>query len=189
MEQQDDGWTRWDPAAAKSPNWTLPHAVRDFVPLDNEDGEECARWLKEQSLVDYPLTVTWVLCNAGVVEGFFAICSGVMELELPHSKPSDQVRSVKWPCSVVKWMCRRGGERPGGGEYEGGPIINHAIYRAQEVTSLQGNVALIIEPSNEVIAGKLLKQHTFLRQVKQGQLGQLWVPVFEKDTFLHPDEN
>lgn len=194
MVEHTDGWTRWDPSIAKSANWTLSNAVRDFQPLDNEDGEECARWLKEQSLDDYPLTVTWVLCAGGKIEGFFAMCSGVMELELPHSTPNDEVRSVKWPCSVIKWMCRHGGERPGGGEYEGAPIINHAIYRAREVATYQGNVALFIEPSNPVIAQKLLEQHTFLRQAQQGQLddrqlGQLWVPLFDNHILLYPEES
>jgi hypothetical protein len=161
----------------------VAEAIEAFEPLKNDDGEECARWLKEMSLIDYPHTVTWVLCNAGVLEGFFAMCSGVMELELPHTLPSDEVQSVKWPCSVIKWMCRRDGKRPDGTEYDGLPIINHAIYRAREVAKHQGNVALFIVPSNEVIARKLLEEHEFLRQVKQGQL---WVPLFEEDDLLYP---
>ncbi len=183
QDKIDDGWTRWEPAIAKSANWTLAEAIRAFEPPDYVAGRECARWLKEESLVDYPHTITWVLCNAGVIEGFFAICSGVFELELPHSRPEDDVQSVKWPCSVIKWMCRRGGHRPGGGEYDGRPIINQAIARAKAVGKTQGNVALVIEPFDEVIAGKLLKRHEFLRMARQGQL---WMPLYEGNDLLVP---
>jgi len=183
VQEQTDGWVRWDPVIAKSASWGLAEAVEAFEPLENLDGQECARWLKEESLKNYPHTVTWVLCRAGIVEGFFAMCSGAMELELPDSRPDDKVQSVKWPCSVVKWMCRRRGRRSDGAEYSGLPIINHAIYRAKEVAKYQGNVALFIEPSNDTIAEKLVAEHTFLRRVTQGQL---WVPLFEKDELLYP---
>jgi hypothetical protein len=180
---ETDGWTRWDEATAKSANWAVANAVADFEPLKNDDGEECARWLKEEALKDYPLTVTWVLCNGGVLEGFFAMCSGTLELELPRLEPNEGIQTVKWPCSVIKWMCRRDGERPDGTEYDGLPLINHAIYRAKEVAKYQGNAALFIEPANSVVAGKLLDQYAFLRQVKEGQL---WIPLFDEHQLLMP---
>lgn len=178
-----DGWTRWEPSLAKSANWTVAKAIEDFRPPENEDGEECARWLQENALYDYPQTITWVKCNGGVLEGFFAICSGTMELELPHPKPSDEIKSSKRPCSVIKWLCRRGGKRPDGTEYDGLPIINHAIYRAREVADLQGNVALFIEPANDEIATKLLERYEFLRRANEGQL---WIPLFDKSDLLYP---
>lgn len=183
VQGETDGWTRWDEATAKSANWTVANAVKAFEPLNNDDGEECARWLKEDALNDHPHTVTWVLCNGGVLEGFFAMCSGTLELELPVTSPGEEVGSVQWPCSVIKWMCRRDGHRPDGSLYDGLPIINHAIYRAKEVAKHQGNVALFIEPSNAVIAEKLLQQYPFLRRVKEGQL---WMPLFDKYQLLMP---
>jgi hypothetical protein len=183
-QEQTDGWIRWDETTAKSANWNVTEAVQAFEPVQNEDGEECARWLKEAALYDYPRTITWVLCNAGVLEGFFAMCSGTLELELAHSRPNEESQSVKWPCSVIKWMCRRHGKRPDGTEYDGLPIINHAIYRAKEVAEHQGNVALFIEPSNPTIAGKLEHQYPFLRRVNEGQL---WMPIFDEHQLLVPN--
>jgi len=182
VQGESNGWTRWD-TTARSADWTVANAVETFAPLKNDDGEECGRWLKEESLNDYPHTVTWVLCNGGVLEGFFAMCSGTLELELPRTDPREEIESVQWPCSVIKWMCRRDGKRPDGTEYDGLPIINHAIYRAKEVATHQGNVALFIEPSNPVIAEKLLGQYPFLRRVKEGQL---WMPLFDKYELLTP---
>lgn len=183
VNEQTDGWTRWEPSIAKSANWALAEAVEAFEPLGYDAGEECAWWLKNESLRNYPHTITWVLCNAGVLEGFFAICSGVLELELPHSNPDDVVQNVKWPCSVIKWMCRRGGKRPDGREYDGRPLINQAIARGKEVGTVQGNVALVIEPFDDFIADKLLERHDFLRKARQGQL---WMPLYGDNDLLLP---
>jgi hypothetical protein len=173
-----DGWVQWVPTIAKSANWSLSEAIEAFEPLEYEAGSACARWLKESALLQWPQTVTWVLFRNGLVEGFFAMRSGIVELDLPKTGPGDSADAIIRPCSVVEWLCRRRGD-----EFDGRPLINQAIYRAREVGKTQGNIALVIEPFNATIGKILLAEHDYLSETAQGHL---WLPLYEPNDLLMP---
>jgi hypothetical protein len=173
-----DGWVPWTPATAESADQGLSEAIQAFEPLPNEAGSACARWLRESSLMQWPQTVTWVLHRNELIEGFIAMRSGIVELDLPRAKVWEQGETIPWPCSVVEWMCRREGE-----DFDGKRLINQAIYRARQVGETQGNVALVIEPFNPRIREILLNEHDYLRRTRQGHL---WLPLYKAKDQLMP---
>lgn len=176
---EPDGWVPWVPSNAKSANWSLPEAIEAFEPLEYEAGSACADWLKEAALLQWPQTVTWVLFRNGLIEGFFAMRSGIVELDLPGPGAGDDHSDpIVRPCSVVEWLCRRRGD-----EFDGGRLINQAIYRAREVGKTQGNIALVIEPFDRTIAKILRREHDYLKETAQGHL---WLPLYGPEDQLMP---
>jgi hypothetical protein len=177
-ESAADGWVQWIPATEKSADKGLSKAIQDFEPLPNEAGSACARWLKESSLMQWPQTVTWVLYRNGLVEGFIAMRSGIVELDIPRKKVWEKGETVPWPCTVVEWMCRRAGD-----DFDGKRLINQAIYKATQVGETQGNAALVIEPFSPRIREILLREHDYLRRTGQGHL---WLPLNNPEDHLLP---
>ncbi len=173
-----DGWVPWVPATAESAHEGLSKAIDEFEPLQYVAGSAGARWLKESSLMQWPQTVTWVLYRNGLIEGFIAMRSGIVELPLAREKVWEKQATVRWPCSVVEWMCRRDGD-----EFDGRRLINQAIYRAREVGKTQGNVALVIEPFDPKIGEILKKEHDYLSATGQGHL---YVPIYDPEDRLMP---
>ena len=177
VEQKIEGWTRWQPLHADSAAWDdLAEAVEAFEPPCNPAGEECAEWLKEQALHDYPHTATWVLFKSGLIEGFFAISSGLLEISYPDSGQDGEVEKEKWPCSQIKWLCKR--DR---GKFHGRSMFMQAAFQASEVAKLQGNVALVIDPFDSKTAAVLERRHEFLRRSDQGQL---WLPLYPEKELI-----
>ncbi len=173
VQEQKDGWIRWRPEIADSKGYEdLAEAIEAFEPPCNEAGEECAEWLKNQSLSEYPSIVTWVMFHNGLVHGFFAISSNVFTISSPHPSGNGEEKK-KLPCSQIKWLCKRDQ-----GKFLGRTIFEQAAYTASQVAELQGNVALVIEPFDDTIAGVLEKRLTFLRTAEQGQL---WVPLYSDE--------
>lgn len=169
-DENRTGWIRWRPEIAESAAWAdLAEAVEEFEPPCNEAGEECARWLKEQSLSDYPFTATWVMFHNGLVHGFFAMSSNTFTIRYLSSSEEGGDARERWPCSQIKWLCRHDQ-----GKFLGRVIFEQAAYTAQRVTEFQGNVALVIEPFDDTIAEILESKLKFLRRADQGQL---WIPL------------
>lgn len=168
MQEEREGWVRWTPAVARSRGWEdLAEAVEDFRAPCEGAGSACERWLKEESLDEWPRTVTWVMFHAGLVQGFFAICSSSINITMPDGKKE------MWPCSKIVWLSRR--DRREGGKFKGQTLFMQAASRAGEVGEIQGNVALVIEPFDDRIAKLLELRHEFLRTANQGQL---WLPLY-----------
>jgi hypothetical protein len=174
VQDNKDGWIRWRPEIAESAAWEdLAEAVEGFEPPCNEAGEECARWLKEQSLLDYPFTATWVMFHNGIVHGFFAMSSNTFNVSYPSGEEGGVGGKEKWPCSQIKWLCKR--EQ---GKFLGVTLFEQAVYTADRVAQFQGNVALVIEPFDDVVAEILESRLTFLRRAEQGQL---WMPLYRDE--------
>jgi hypothetical protein len=171
-----DGWVPWIPATAESADTGLTDAIGTFEPLNYIAGAAGARWLKESSLMQWPQTVTWVLYRDGLIEGFIALRSGIVELPLARARVWEKQVTYRWPCTVVEWMCRRDGDA-----FDGKRLINQAIYRAREVGKTQGNVALVIEPFDAKIKEILLKEHDYLSPTGQGHL---YLPLYEPEAGL-----
>ncbi|HWJ43364.1 MAG TPA: hypothetical protein VNR67_08020 [Solirubrobacterales bacterium] len=176
VQDKKNAWIHWRPEIADAAGWEdLAEAIQDFEPPCNEAGEECALWLKEHSLEDFPLTATWVLFLNGIVHGFFAMSSSSFTISNPHPSRPEEVVTETWPCSQIKWLCRRNQ-----GKFIGRTFFDQAVYTADRVAKLQGNVALVIEPFDDVIAGILTERHHFLRTADQGQL---WIPLYPEEDF------
>jgi hypothetical protein len=177
-KKKTEGWIRWGPAAAGSAAWDdLAEAVETFEAPCNDAGEACERWLKEEALDNYPHTATWVLFNAGLIHGFFAICSGVVKISYPNGADKQaEVEKENWPCSQIKWLSKREG-----GKFRGRSIFRQATIRALEVAALQGNVALVIDPYDDETAALLHERHSFFRTADQGQL---WVPLYPEEDLI-----
>jgi hypothetical protein len=181
VSEKREGWVRWRPEIAESTVWEdLAEAIADFEPPCNEAGEECAGWLKEQSLLDYPFTATWVLFHASRVHGFFAISSNILSIDYTNSPRESGVAKENWPCSQIKWLCKREG-----GKFRGATIFKQAAYTAKRVAMFQGNVALVIEPFDDPTAALLQERHEFLRTAEQGQL---WLPLYRDEDLFVPQE-
>jgi hypothetical protein len=178
MEKGDrEGWVRWTPEIAESRAYEdLAEAIDDFRAPCEVAGMECEKWLKNAALSDYPNTVTWVLFHAGLVQGFFVICSGTITIERPGTSDGEPAKTEMWPSSRIVWLCRR--DKHEGGKFEGRTFFRQAWARAVEVGKIQGNAALVIEPFDDRIARILELRYDFFRTADQGQL---WLPLYAQD--------
>lgn len=179
--EKGSGWVRWTPDKSRSPVWEyLAEAIADFrAPCENA-GPSCELWLKEEALDEFPETVTWVLFDEGVVQGFFAICSSTFSMALPASG-GGAPQTVTKPCVKVVWICRRDKEE--GGSVPGAALFRQALYQAKEMGG-DGNLLLLVEPFNEWMA-TLLKLH--YPQLRDADQGQLWMPLDLENGFPSPD--
>jgi len=176
VKDEKSGWIRWRPEIAKTAVWDdLAEAIDQFEPPCNKAGEDGAAWLKEHSLRDFPLTATWVLFHNSVVHGFFAMSSNAFSVSSPSPANPEELVKEKWPCSQIKWLCRRNK-----GKFIGRTFFDQAVFTAYRVAQLQGNVALVIEPFDDEIAGILTKRYDFFRTAEQGQL---WIPLYPEEEF------
>lgn len=170
---ESEGWIRWHPRVAEDPrNESLREAVESFEPPCNDAGEACAGWLKEHALEDWQYIATWVLYAQGLVHGFFALRSSSLNFTMEDGQ------KITVPCSQIEWLCKREG-----GKFHGRALIEHASGLALQVSQIQGNTLLIIEPYDERVAEILLERHKFFRSAEQGHL---WLPLYHEVDLPHP---
>ncbi len=171
QKRWEEGWIRWWPGREKEQAFAdVARAVEEFQPVPRKAGKAAAQWLKTEAIRDYPATVTWLNYESGRIEGFFAIRSGNFLLkESSNWRPRKRENLLK-PASHIIWMCRHADSK-----IRGDRLISRAAGVASEVTRLQGNIALVINPYDGDTARMLAEKYAFLQCDPRS--GQLWLPV------------
>lgn len=170
------GWYRWRPGRAESLAYEdIAEAVENFEPLDKDAGYMSAKWLKEQSLKDYPSTATWILYKDQRVHGYIAICSGNVTIHDPGRANAFRRKIAGLaggryagelvPASEIRWIAKHVDSK-----FDGKVLLEQAIRVAEKVAEVQGNVALVIDPYDEETAAMLKDNFRFLWSAKKGQL-------------------
>src|SRR4051812_9645797 len=86
-----ESWHVWSPTIADDPAYAhLAEGVQDFESKDTEGGRAATDWLKYHSLANHPSTVTRLVVRAGLVEGFYALCSAEVRLTQRHRKELEE---------------------------------------------------------------------------------------------------
>lgn len=170
-------WFRWTPDHARNEIYRdLASAVAQFESLETAGGEESARWLREDALLDYPSTITHVLKSGDRIDGFFAISSDSIALTrrdreaLPHEHSSPVPTPIQG-ASLIAWIARH---RDGG--TPGRVIMHYAISIALKVADLQGTPVAVVDPFDPETAGNLQERYGF-HLAAHGHRVRLWVPL------------
>jgi hypothetical protein len=175
-DDEFDGWYRWRPERADSPAYEdIAEAVENFEPLDRDAGHMSAKWLKEQSLKDYPSTATWILYQDQRVQGYIAICSGNVTLHDSgranafrrrlSGLPGVRYAGELVPASEIRWIAKHVASK-----FDGKVLLAQAIRVAERVAEFQGNIALVVDPYDDETAEMLKENFSFLWSAKKGQL-------------------
>jgi hypothetical protein len=170
QERFKRGWFRWRPGREKQLGFEdVARAVEEFEPVPRKAGYAAAAWLREEALRDFPATATWLNYENARLEGFFAIQSGSFHLKekATHRLPG---RGIRKPASQIIWMCKHAEA-----EIRGDRLISRAVGIASEVATMQGNIALVINPYDGPTGKMLHDKYAFLHC--EGRSGQLWLPV------------
>jgi hypothetical protein len=164
-----------DPAYAH-----LAEGVQDFESNDTEGGRAATDWLKYHSLANHPWTVTRLVVRAGLVEGFYALCSAEVRLTQRHRKELEEDDEnthrlhPRQGASLIAWVAKHR-EATVPGEL----ILLHAAWIATKVATLQGNILLTVDSFDESTA-EFWQEHYGFRQSRsadEGGLLRLWLPL------------
>src|SRR5215213_1222195 len=79
---------RRSPTIPRTRTWR--RACRTSSRKDTEGGRAATDWLKYHSLANHPSTVTRLVVRAGLVEGFYALCSAEVRLTQRHRKKLEE---------------------------------------------------------------------------------------------------
>lgn len=166
-------WVPWDPETAFGDE-RLARAVSEFEPVPNPAGWAAARWLREDSLASYGVTVTYLVLVGMRVEGFYAMCAG--EVELPTKQRRDLGLShPRQGVALIVWLARCEGSRLSGQE-----ILAHAFMRAKYVARIQGLAGIAVDPFDaETAAVWRAEPYEFLKSQTKlpNDLKRLWRPL------------
>ncbi len=174
----EERWHVWSPhKAADSANVALVEAVRSFQSTDTEAGKAATLWLRERSLEAHPSVVTRLLVSDGIVQGFYTLASSQVRLTQRQRRgltDSAVVNAVQ-PASFIEWMAKHRDAEAGVVD----AILLHAAYTAIQVTQLQGNVALVVDPIDEETAALWQDRYGFRRSLSDdpNELKRLWIPL------------
>ncbi len=179
-EDAQDGWYQWMPDNAEGVALPgLARAVAEFESVNTNAGHEASRWLREDALLDYPSTITYVLASGARIDGYFAIASGSVTLEQEHRREfapedSDYLPAPIQGASYIEWFARhRDGETPGR------KIVLYALSVAQKVAHMQGTPVVVLDPYDHETATLLKERYTFRRsRTFGGNDVRLWVPLY-----------
>jgi hypothetical protein len=180
----DERWYRWLPDRAGDAAFAdIAAAVEDFESVDTESGRAATEWLKQESLANHPYTLTWLLVEEGRVEAYYAICSAEITLterqrrQLPVHDRAHRLHP-RQGASLIAWIAKHR-DATVGGEF----IALHAAYTATEVSKLQGNIALAVDPFDEGTSEFWQSQYGFrpAHVPEFGHRRRLWLPLHEVD--------
>jgi hypothetical protein len=182
-------WYQWTPANAASAAYEdVEQGIAEFESIDTAAGQEAARWLREDALLDNPSTITYVLLVEGRVDGYFAIASGSVTLTQRHrrglrSGQRDYVLLPTQGASLIAWLARHRDA-----EKQGRSIFLYALYVALKVARLQGTPVAVLDPFDDEIATLWEERYGFRRsQTPGGNDVRLWVPLHGSQTGSNPE--
>ena len=142
-------WRRWLPTDSDEDLRAIGAAVEAFQAMDTDAGRDAEHWLKEQALNDHPSTVTWLYLLDGRLEGYYALSSTSVELTQRQRKKLTSWRRAhplhpSQPASLIAWIAKhREAQIPGE------LLVLHATFIAGQVSELQGNIALVLDPYDD----------------------------------------
>jgi hypothetical protein len=161
----DSGWYSWTPAHAESPLYAdIATAVQAFQPMPYPGSQAAARWLKENSLEQYPGTTTYLLIGEGRLDGFVALRTGSIVLKSDAKPQSEFFGAI-----VIRWMARNR-EAAGKGE----EMLSFATALATDVGAKLGVAALLLKPFDDGEALLWKKKFGFMGSPESGYL---WMPL------------
>jgi hypothetical protein len=183
LSRADEGfWYQWTPINASSPAYAdVADGVDLFESLDTPAGRAATRYLREQSLQDYPSTVTYVYMVGDQVDGYFSLASGSVTLTQRHRKSlrsgqRDYPVSPTQGASLVAWLARHRD-----GIVSGRKILVYALSIALQVARRQGTLAVVLDPFDDDTAEMWAGRYGFRRsQTRAGSDVRLWIPLHPK---------
>jgi len=136
----------WTPEEADAHPW-LVGAVAAFESVDTDAGREAARWLQEDALDNDGSTKTYLIVDDGVVEGFFACCTGSVRITEAEAEGIGVDHHPELPAFLVAWVARRRD-----GALTGEALMLAAYGLARYLSESVGLVAFALDPLDEGIA-------------------------------------
>lgn len=149
-------FVRWDESVAVA----LPElsaAVSDFTAGDRPAAISVTRWLQECALPEARQTVTRLVVADGHVLGFYSMCSGQVQLKSKH-RGELGVEHPTQGASIVTKIGRDPRYR-----FDGGRLVQHAIYKATQVQAMQGNPVLALDPHDAETEAMWIRKFQFRR--------------------------
>lgn len=148
-----ESWYVYSRAALADEPW-LRDAVQEFQADDSKPaGVEATRWLKERAL-DERASVCWLLVIDRSIAGFIVLSSGFAELTPGEARQVGTTHDRPIPSTHIDWIARD--HRHAGA---GRKLMLFAVYVAEKVGTMQGNLVLTLDPYDEETSKMWFEQY------------------------------
>lgn len=177
--EPETAWYQWKPTNAESVAYEdVADAVRRFESLDTAAGRASTAWLLNESLINHPSTVTYVLVSAERVEGYFAAASSSVTLTQSHRRQltpgeRDYLLAPTQGAALIAWLARHREA-----EVRGEEIFLYALSIALKVAGMQGTPVVVVDPYDDASADIWAERYGFRRsRTPGGSDVRLWLPL------------
>lgn len=170
----------------------LTDAIKEFEAVDKPAGREATDWLQRDALDWDGTTLTYLMLLDRRLEAFYASASSSVMLSQRDRKRARGAKRLpvsippRQPATLIAWLAKRRGAST-----SGLTVLEHAFSTAVQVSELQGNVALVLDPFDDATAELWLSLGVGLRQSASDRHGsaadgqakprRLWMPLREVD--------
>jgi hypothetical protein len=148
FDQVDDlEWLEWSPETADA-RPEVREAIAQFESLEHPGGQASADWLREHALDAHPACRTQVLLHRGVVQGYYSLTMGEVELRRAARKELAVVHPRQGAVLIV-WLARAAEPSV---ERVADHLLLHATATARRGAAYVGGVVIALDPYDEATA-------------------------------------
>lgn len=168
--------TRWVTLTPSTATPELIDLMNSFQALNHPAGEAVSKFLKDEAIVNAPMTRTHLLVSDTRIEGFISLCSGSVRLSERSIRSLGLRTTIKTiPAVVLTWVARHRGSSTSGLD-----LVETAFALARESSRNIGVAAFVLDPWDGKVAEIWRNEPYPFRdseQKRRKKPPRLWTPL------------